>query len=118
MRSFLEKEAAGLVQYLPFRLRRPDGTGNVQGYFVGQILRLVDCLDRERTEVRLNWEPVNEFGDFDTYRPLVIKESMLGNERLFRLKGASRTIVMREDLKDAMAIAGFAGHRFDLLEKG
>jgi hypothetical protein len=106
----------GLIQFLPFRFQRPDGTGQVADYCVGQILNLLDCLDRARTKVRKNWEPINDIGDFDTYRPLVLSRSLIGDERLFRIKGNCRSIVIREDLKDAIENAGFEGERFDLLE--
>jgi len=116
MRDFLDDAAPGLVQFLPFRLQRRDGSGEAFGYCVGQILRLVDCLDRKRTRVRKNWQPINERGDFGAYRPFVLDRSLAENERLFRLKGNRRSIVVRDDLKTAIEQAGFDGQRFDLLE--
>ena len=115
MRALMERLVPGVVQFLPFRFQRPDGSGQVVGYSVGQILKLVDCLDRSRTKVRKNWEPINERGDFDTLPPLVLKQSLIGAERLFRIKGDCRTIVIREDLKRSIEDAGFASQRFDLL---
>lgn len=116
MRSLMETLVPGLIQFLPFRFQRPDGTGQVTGYCVGQILRLVDCLDRSRTKVRNNWEPINNLGDFGTLRPIVLSHSLMGNEMLFRIKGMCGSIVIREDLKNAIEDAGFKDQRFDLLE--
>jgi len=116
MRRLMEGLAPGLIQFLPFRFQRPDGTGQITGYCVGQILNLVDCLDRVKTKVRKSWDPINDFGDFDTYRPLVVSRSLIGDERLFRIKGKCGSIVIREDLKKAIEDGGFKGQRFDLLE--
>jgi hypothetical protein len=73
-------------------------------------------LDRGKTKVRNNWEPINDWGDFGTYRPLVVNRALIGDKRLFRIKGKCGSIVIREDLKDAIETAGFKGQRFDLLE--
>ena len=116
MRNLMEDIAPGLIQYLPFRFQRPDGTGQVVGYYVGQMLRLVDCLDRVRTKVGNGWEPINNFGDFGTYRPFFISRHLTSDERLFRIRGNSQSIVIRQDLKQAIEEAGFRGQRFDLLE--
>lgn len=116
MRRLMEQVAPDLVQFLPFRFQRPDGTGQVVGYCVGQLLRLVDCLDRRRTKVRDDWKPINDSGDFAVYRPFVLSRALIGQEKLFRLKGMCGTIVIREDLRKAIEAAGFKDQRFDLIE--
>jgi len=116
MHRLMDGLVPGLIQFLPFRFQRPDGTGQVAGHFVGQILCIVDCLDRAKTKVRSNWNPINEWGDFNTYRPLVVSRTLIGDKRLFRIKGNCLSIVIREDLKDEIEHAGFTGQRFDLLE--
>lgn len=116
MRGFLEKRAPGLVQYLPFRLKKLDSSRRLNGYCVCQVLRAIDCLDRKRTKVRKNWEPINDDGDFETVRPIVVSRRLIGDEYVFRIKGMCRSIVIREDLKDAIEDAGFKEQRFDLLE--
>ena len=114
MRLFLESHAHGSIQFLPFRFQRPDGTGQIVDYCVGQILRSVDCLDRERTKVRTNWQPVNSWGDFDV--PNGFENRPFRGRRLFRINGQRGILVIREDLKDAIEAAGFKGQRFDFLE--
>jgi hypothetical protein len=111
----LRNEVPGVVQFLPFRLRKKDTFEEVTGYSVGQILSFVDCLDRKRTVVRNNWEPVNEFGDFAIRWPAVLNVALIGDERLFRIRGYSVCIVVRRDLKDTIEKSGFAGQRFDPL---
>jgi hypothetical protein len=116
MRQLMEEIVPDVIQFLPFRFQRPDGSGQVVGYCVGQILSLIDCLDRAKTKVRKNWEPINAFGDFSTYRPLILSRALIGDGRLFRINGDCGTIVIREDLKDAIEREGFKHQRFDLLE--
>jgi hypothetical protein len=116
MRVFFETHFPGLMQFLPFRLQRPDGSGEVRGFSVCQVLKSVPCLDRSRTKVSDKWEPINEFGDFDLRGPAVLDRALIGDERLFRIKGESTLIVIREDLKAAMESVGFKEQRFDFLE--
>ncbi len=118
MRRLLEEKARELIEFLPFRFQRLDGSGQVTGYSVTQILRLVDCLDRSRTKVRNNWEPINKYGDFATYWPVdvVLDRSLIAQKTVFRVKGHCGSIVIREDLKNAIEDAGFKEQRFDLLE--
>jgi len=117
LKEFLEREAGGHIQFLPFQLRvgrwRPR---KMTGYFVGQFLRLVDCLDRKLTAVRDNWQPVNDYGDFGIRHPAVLSTAAIGGENLFRVLGYRVCIVIREDLKDAIEKHGFAPQRFDLME--
>jgi hypothetical protein len=115
MRQFLEKAAPAMVQFLPFKLLVECVGKVVTGFCVGQVLRLLDSLDRERTKVRNNWQPINGWGDFGTLRPIVLKENVLADNKLFRIKGQCRSIVVRQDLKEAIERAGFTGQRFDLL---
>jgi len=82
---------------------------------VYQFLRFIDCLDRKRTKVRNNWEPINDWGDFGVRRPVTLKRVLIGDEMLFRIKGYSVCIVIRSDLFEAMEQAGFQGQRVEPL---
>ena len=116
MRDFLATVVPGLVQYLPFRLHIERDQSELTRFSVCQFLKLVDCLDRKRTRVRDNWQPINAFGDFATYRPFVLRRDLIEENKLFRINGKCRSIVVREDLKEAIENAGFTGQRFDLVD--
>lgn len=116
MQALMERLTPGVIQFLPFRFQRLNGKDQVAGYCVGQILRVVDCLDRQRTSVRNNWEPINAGGDFGVMRPFALSRSGIGDEKLFRIQGKRGTIVIREDVRHAIESAGFSGQRFDLIE--
>jgi hypothetical protein len=114
MRDVLETLEPGSVQYLPFYwYSKLDGSP--AGY-VMQLLRRIDSLDRQRTVVRRNWIPINEFGDFGVRHPIVLAVAAIGDERLFRIHGKCLSIVVREDLMVAIRRAGYHSQRFDLLE--
>jgi hypothetical protein len=49
----------------------------------------------------------------DAYRPIVLSEERIVDERIFRVMGMCGTIVVREDIKQAIEGAGFVGQRFD-----
>lgn len=49
--THLNAIAPGTIQFLPFRMQQADGSNEITGYGLGQILNRVDCLDKERTQV-------------------------------------------------------------------
>lgn len=116
MQALMERLTPGVIQFLPFRFQRLNGKDQVAGYCVGQILRVVDCLDRHRTQVDNNWQPINSYGDFGVLRPFVLSRSLIGDEKLFRIQGNCGRIVIREDVRHAIESAGFGGQRFDPVE--
>lgn len=116
MRRFLEKRAPGLIQFLPFKLLLENNGTEVTTFSLGQVLVLLDCLDRVQTKVRNKWQPINNWGDFGTVPPIVLMEELIGDSQLFRIKGHCTWIIVREDLKEAIEQAGFLGQRFDIVK--
>jgi hypothetical protein len=114
MRKLLKRYVPEFVNVLPFRLVLQDGS-EVKAYGVGQLL-LVDCLDRDRTKVKNNWMPVNDFGDVGAYDPIVLNRTLIADNVLFRVKGKCSMVVVRDDLKEIIEHAGFDGQRFNELE--
>jgi hypothetical protein len=116
MRTFLDTNAPGAVQFLPFRLEVERPRRDLEGYCVCQFLEFVDCLDKRRTHSADSWETTNEFGDFELRTPIVFATANIGDQRLFRVAGYSVCILMREDLRQSMEHAGFTGHNFKTVE--
>ncbi len=113
LRRLIETQQPGDVQYLAFELRSSFRDGaQITGYSVANHLVLLDCMDRERSESYSNWEPVNPIGDFGVDEP-VLSLSRIGDHRLFRVKGDSGTVVIREDLKRCIEDAGMTGCVFE-----
>jgi hypothetical protein len=115
-RQFLEREVPGHVQYLPFRLRGADGKGEKKGYCVGQILRMVDCLDRKRTTIAGSWDAIDEGKSVQVRGPVVLERRKCARERFFRVAGYNICIVVRQDLKEAIEEAEFLGTSFRELD--
>ena len=116
LRDLMEDLASGLIRYLPIRLQTPEGEGETREDCVVQYLRRVECIDRERTEVKDGkWEPINCIGDFATRGPLCLVREKIENERLFRIQGDGLSVVIRQDLKEAIEEAGMTGCEFDEL---
>jgi len=101
------------VQFLPFRIRSSVGTGEVNGYALANYLRRIDCLDRERCRTDNDcWEAFNLYGDIPLVET-VIKQSRIGDAKVFRVVGDSELVVVRGDLKTAIEKAGMTGLSFD-----
>jgi hypothetical protein len=112
LRILMEKFAAGLINYLPFRLQLPDGEGEIKGYCIAQYRRRIDCINRKKTKVENDrWEPINEFGDFDFpfMTKIYLSRKKIGEEKLFRIQGSSTNVVIRQDLKESIEKAGITG---------
>lgn len=105
---FVMKQAPNAMQYLPMRLQNCWGAGEILGFGIAHVIRVVDCIDRERTELDDEDEGWNRepYGSFRICGELVLSESKIGDESLFLVDGYTVVLCMREDL--AMAI----GHQF------
>jgi hypothetical protein len=111
---FMDVVAPRSVQYLPFKLQCHNRADQIDAYSIGQLLTLIDCIDKTRTKVRTTWNPVNRFGDFDTFWPIdvALRSELIGDASLFRVKGNCGSIIIRADLKSAIEDAGFGRQRF------
>lgn len=111
----LVQAAGAAVQYLPFRLCSSVGREEISNYWVANYLRLIDCLDRERTTLYTpTWVPL-ELGDFAVDHA-VLSLRAIGDDILFRVAGFSRLVVVRADLKEQIETAGMTGALFRPLE--
>ena len=109
-RAFFEERHLP-VQFLPIRLQREDGTSEVKGYSVAQILEAVECLDQERTVVRDGKWKKRRNGNYDLpyLNDLWLDLCKIEVHRLFRIDGCSIKLVIREDLKCEIEASGFTG---------
>jgi hypothetical protein len=88
------------VQFLPLRLIKPNGTGEVSGYALGNVLTMLDCLDREQTHG--TWYN----GRFITLLGSLTLKSPDFSGALFRLKEG--TIIASAAFKSMVEEQGFA----------
>jgi hypothetical protein len=116
LKGFLEREVAGSIQFFPISLCRPDGSGVISDYCVGDLLKSVDCVDRSRTVSASDWVPVGRNESFQLRAPIILDPNLIGEERLFRVKGYSRPIVITDALKKALQVVGFRRHLFSPIQ--
>lgn len=124
LRSLMEGLGIEGIQYLPLKIKRRDGTQEVEGYSIANYLNVIDCLDRERSVYEvwtkdnlLFWEKRPDMlGTFCDVRRAVIDSKKTGDVPLFRLWGWEMMVIVREDVKQAIEKAGITGCEFREIE--
>ena len=124
LKALLEAMGVGDVQYLPLRIKCELDGREIEGYHVANYLRLIDCLDRERSvyqvwtkENLLFWEKrPYMLGTFRDVQKAVLQGAKIAEVPVFRLWGWQMMVVVRGDVKEAMECAGITGCRFERLE--
>jgi hypothetical protein len=124
LKSLMEELGIEGIQYLPLKIGRRDGVINVNGYHIANYLRVIDCLDRERSvyqvwtkENLLFWEKrPYMLGTFRDVKKAVINSEKIGNVPIFRLWGWELMVIVREDVKQAVEEAGIIGCVFREIE--
>jgi hypothetical protein len=101
--TVIREQFPGEGQFLPLRLQKPNGTEEVGGYALGNVLTVIDCLERERTvgtSYNRQFIPVG--------LPTLTEPNFRGG--LFRLKEGN--IVATNRLKAIAEELGLSGVRF------
>jgi len=115
LKTFIEEIAAGEMQYLPIRICNYRGCmEEIEGYHIGNTLKIVDCIDRRQTPA------VPEIGNVTRgmYRKpgekvnVVLNPAMIGDEKIFRIKDWEFLLIVRDDVVKAIKKAGFSAGRF------
>jgi hypothetical protein len=123
-RSLMEDLRINEIQYLPLRIKRQDGEKEVYGYSIANYLRVIDCLNREKSVYQvwtkdnlLYWEKrTNMIGTFRDVTNAVLDFDKIGDAKIFRLWGWETMVVLREDVKQAIEEAGITGCEFYKIE--
>jgi hypothetical protein len=109
--SMLAERAPGDVQLIP-----ADIEGQPGQYFVLVATRLIRCIDEEASEVSF-WTPAHgvpdKVGQYMGVDRLRIDKAKVGNAQVFRLEGWSGTLIVSEQIKDALERMGATGTRFE-----
>lgn len=94
LKDALDSQGIDNVIYYPVRLRDPNDGTTEGGYFLANIIDLLDCVDMQRSKVK-PW--VTGIG-FD-FLSMVIDESKTNGAKIFRLKSDPAKILINEELK-------------------
>ncbi len=87
-----------------------------ESYFIVNVVRLVKCIDDEASgEVRYWTEQDGlpaKVGQYSSVSGMRIDPSKVGDARIFRTWGWQVALIVSEDIKDALTLAGITGVRF------
>jgi hypothetical protein len=109
--SMLAERAPGDVQLIP-----ADIEGQPDQYLVLVATRLIRCIDEEASEVSF-WTPEHgvpdKVGQYMGVDRMRIDKVKVGNAKVFRPEGWSSTLIVSEEIKDALERMGATGTRFE-----
>lgn len=96
------------LQYFPLHIAHaPDGATG-EGYWIVNVVGVVDCVDREASDLEYFKD-----GDIEFVNRLVLDEGKIPpGLDIFRLAGRSTLVVVSQTLKDAIVGAGMTGFVF------
>jgi len=108
--SMLAERAPGDVQLIP-----ADIEGQPDQYVVLVATRLIRCIDEEASKVQF-WRPEDglpeKVGQYWAVDDMRIDKVKVGNAKVFRPEGWSGTLLVSEEIKDALERMGATGTRF------
>lgn len=99
------------VQFLPVQVE-----GHAGPYFILNALRILRCIDEARCEEVRHWTPEHgepeKVGQYRYVRGMRIDPTKVEGTRIFRPWGLTLTLVVSEDVKEALEREGITGTRF------
>jgi len=99
------------VQFIPVEV-----AGQAEPYFIGNVLRVIPCIDDARCERVEYWKPEDgapdRVGDYRLVRGLRIDPNQVGDADIFRPRGWSSVLLVSERLKQALEDQQVDGIRF------
>lgn len=97
------------IDYYPLRIVNPITRDVYQSHEAANILEVIHCLDRERSDLDIDDEdPTNLW----YINRLALVRDRLGDALLFRLGERPRTVIVRREVKEAVEGAGITGAMF------
>lgn len=99
------------VQFIPAQVE-----GHAGPYFILNALRILRCIDDARCVEVQYWKPEDEqpekVGEYKFIAGLRIDPAQVGDARLFRPWGWTGSLIISEDLKQALEAEKLTGTRF------
>ncbi len=108
--SIFTELAPGDIQLIPV-----DIEGQPDQYLVLVATRLIRCIDENASRIRL-WTHEDgvphKVGQYRDVRDMRINETKVGDARVFRTEGWPGTLIVSEEIKDALERMGATGTKF------
>jgi len=117
LKTFIEEIAPGEVQYLPLKIYK-DGRKEIEGYYIGNVLRIVDCVDKEQThqDSESKARLPGRSGKPGAKDSIVLDPALVGDAKIFRLKDWEFVLIVRDDVVKEIKKAGFSASRFSRMK--
>lgn len=103
--SLLQDLGITNLEYVPLTLADPFAGTTRTGYRIANVIGVVDCIDRQASELELFDDGDIEFIDRLVLDPARIPSGL----DIFRLAGRTTLVIVSRRLKDAIADAGMTG---------
>lgn len=109
--SVFAERAPDDVQIIPV-----DVEGQPDQYLMLVATRLIRCIDEKASRIEL-WTHEDgvphKVGQYSSVRDMRIDKTQVGNTRVFRPEGWHVTLIVSEDIKDALERMGATGPKFE-----
>ena len=87
------------IQYFKATIIEHEGEAAKEGYYAANILGLVDCIDRENSEMDAEYDDDGELNIVYSIDKLVLKELPFSHGIIYRAYPFTRLILIDDDLK-------------------
>jgi hypothetical protein len=109
--SIFAELALNDVQIIPV-----DVEGHADQYLIIVATRLIRCIDEKASRIEL-WTHEDgvphKVGQYSSVRDMRIDKTKVGDAKVFRPEGWDVTLIVSEDIKDALERMGATGTRFE-----
>jgi hypothetical protein len=119
-RTVLEAVDPEAFSFVRCEVRVPHGVWNGPGYWLCEVVRVLDALDEARWRLKIGIRDDDryldfgkKFYDFSGGAELVFNEDVIGDAHVFRMAYRGSTVICDQVLKDACKSAGLKGIWFE-----
>lgn len=108
-RNLLESASVPDMEYLPVRVLNHKGRAVKREYFVANVLRQIDCIDKDKTSFK--WHPISK-DRMKRVSNLTVDDSKIDSDvMIFRMQHLPFPRWIRRDLVDRLSSAGLQGFK-------
>jgi Immunity protein family (Imm11) len=106
--------------FLACDVRPPSGDYDGPGYWLCDVVRVLDALDEARSRLKIGIREDKAYSDFGKKyyslaggRELVFRDDAIGDAHVFRMEYLQPVVICDQTLKDACKAGGLKGIEFD-----
>lgn len=111
LKVFLESSGIDNIQYFPASVIEKDGEHAKDGYYTANFLGLVDCIDRDASEMKARRDKNGELNIITRISKLVLKKPGSSYGYIYRAYSFTRLILIDSSFKEKFESAGLTGIR-------